>query len=104
MFFVKKYLFIFLFLGTLQVQAQYYEFGLFGGGANYFGDLNAVTQFRPGFPAVGAFFRYNMNPYMTHRFSVFYGKVSFDDCDLFTSSLGCTDDFPRRLNLLVLFW
>lgn len=78
-------IFFFLLLGCLLVvfvpkaNAQVHEFGLFGGAAHYFGDLNTQTSVKFARPAAGVFYRYNIRYRGAWRTSVNWGTITFDD-------------------------
>jgi hypothetical protein len=55
------------------------EYGIFLGGAQYFGDLNNQYGFKYVRPAGGAFVRLHLNPYIALRGSVSYTKIGYDD-------------------------
>jgi hypothetical protein len=62
-----------------RASAQRDDFGLWVGGANYFGDLNAQTSLRFINPAGGVFYRRNFDDRVSARFSVNAGHVWADD-------------------------
>jgi len=64
---------------SLGLSAQQNEFGLWGGFANYFGDLNTQTSFRYIHPAFGGYYRYNYDTRLSAKLSVAYGKVEGND-------------------------
>lgn len=66
-------------LATLQATAQFHEIGLWGGGANYFGDLNPRFNFTMVRPAGGVFYRYNINTRCAAKLSISYAEVEFSD-------------------------
>jgi hypothetical protein len=78
---LKKILYILLFLGGISFQsnAQETEVGLWGGVANYFGDLNSTYSFKDLRWAGGVFYRYNLNPRMAVRGGINYARIAADD-------------------------
>lgn len=77
---MKKALLLVGLLCTLQwMQAQFHEFGAFGGFAHYFGDLNPKFSFAMPRPAAGAFYRYNIKKRGAYRASMNYAMVEFRD-------------------------
>lgn len=68
---------IFLFIN---VKAQSFEVGIFGGTSHYYGDLSSKRiNLKETNPALGAFARYNFNQYIAARLSFTYAKVSESD-------------------------
>ncbi len=57
------------------------EFGFFGGGSYYIGDLNPAKHFVYSKPAFGAIFRYNLTTRYSIRFTATYGNVYGSDAD-----------------------
>lgn len=57
------------------------EFGFFGGGSYYIGDLNPSKHFVYSKPAFGAIFRYNLTTRYSLRFTATYGSVYGNDAD-----------------------
>ncbi len=55
------------------------EFGFFGGGSYYIGDLNPAKHFVYSKPAFGAIFRYNLTTRYSLRFTATYGNVYGSD-------------------------
>lgn len=78
---LKRIIYILLFVGGLSFQsnAQETEVGLWGGVANYFGDLNPVFSFKDVRWAGGFFYRYNLNPRMSVRGGVNYARIAAND-------------------------
>lgn len=64
---------------AFSVQAQKNDFGLWAGGANYFGDINTGTNFRFVNPAGGFFYRRNFDERISFRFNLDGGRVWADD-------------------------
>jgi hypothetical protein len=69
------------------------EFGFQAGAAHYFGDLNTRTRFKRPQPAVGVFFRKQLNNYTAFRTSVNYMRLGYSD------ELEIDNEFQRRRNL-----
>ncbi len=59
--------------------AQETEVGVWLGMANYFGDLNPVFSHKEMRWAGGAFYRYNLNPRMSVRAGLNYGRIKATD-------------------------
>ena len=57
------------------------EFGFFGGGSYYIGDINPTKHFIYSKPAFGAIFRYNLTKRYSMRFNATYGNVYAWDAD-----------------------
>lgn len=78
-----RYLFLLLTLCGLKASGQSYyggnEFGVTAGGSQYFGDLNNHYGFRYIRPAVGAFARFHLTPYIALRTNLLYTKVGYSD-------------------------
>lgn len=70
-------------LNNQQAQAQYYgnnsEVGFWVGTANYFGDLNPNFNLTKVRPAVGAIYRYTLNPYMAVKGTVGFAQLAHAD-------------------------
>ena len=66
-------------MAAINAQAQMHEIGIWGGGANYFGDLNAKFNWKYIRPAGGVFYRYNLGPRLAAKLAVSYGEVEFKD-------------------------
>lgn len=58
-----------------------FEFGVFGGGAYYIGDINPSVHFVYSKPAYGGVFRYNLSKRHTFRVTGTYGEVYGDDAN-----------------------
>lgn len=74
----NTFLFICL-IAINQLNAQFHEVGLWGGMANYFGDLNRNFNWMHVRPAGGAFYRYNINTRLAAKVAVSYGEIEFKD-------------------------
>jgi hypothetical protein len=61
------------------IHAQAHEIGIWGGGANYFGDLNPKFNWTFIKPAGGLFYRYNLSTRFATKLMVSYGEVEFKD-------------------------
>lgn len=59
--------------------AQQNEFGIWGGFANYFGDLNTNTNFKYKKPTAGIYYRYNYDNRLSAKLSVGYASVAAHD-------------------------
>jgi hypothetical protein len=57
------------------------EFGFYGGGSYYIGDLNPSKHFVYSEPAYGLIFRYNLSTRASLRCTGFYGSVSASDAN-----------------------
>ena len=66
------------FVGQAQKKA---DIGVFAGTSYYLGDINPAKQFYSPSFAVGALFRYNLNPRYSVRGSFYYGGLTGDDAD-----------------------
>jgi hypothetical protein len=55
------------------------EYGIALGGSQYFGDLNENYGFKSIRPAVGAFTRFHLNPFISTRLSVNITQIGYDD-------------------------
>lgn len=78
---MKKYSFllILLFVLAIQAKAQRWDYGLWLGGANYFGDLNTHTSLRFINPAGGFFTRYNIDDRLSLRGNLNTAHIWADD-------------------------
>lgn len=63
----------------MQSYSQFHEIGVWGGVANYFGDLNPKFNWTMVRPAGGLFYRYNMSTRFAAKLSISYGEVEFKD-------------------------
>ena len=72
-------LFVLLTIIGLNLSAQRSEFGLFGGGSYYIGDLNPTKHFLLTKPAGGVIYRYNLNPRFAFKGDVMLGSVEGSD-------------------------
>jgi hypothetical protein len=86
------YFLVCLLLLAGNAEAQFHEIGVWGGLANYMGDLNPNFGFKHPGPAGGAFYRYNINKRFAAKGQISYGQVAGDDA---TSSSA----FQRQRNL-----
>lgn len=66
-------------LCPLQLLAQQTEFGIIGGGATYFGDLNTNTSFRLTQPMAGVYGRINLDSRISFKLAASYASVAGDD-------------------------
>jgi opacity protein-like surface antigen len=71
----------FMFLsGSLLAQQPYFEVGLMGGVANYYGDMtHDYVVPKESHPAYGGFIKYNLDPKKGFKFNVYSGTVSAAD-------------------------
>lgn len=77
---MKKIVFVILiFFFSGSVFAQINEAGFFVGGSNYIGDIGRTNYIYPNSFAVGAIYKWNMNPHYTLRAEYIYSKLSGDD-------------------------
>ncbi len=78
---MKKIFFsVFIITYSLVVCGQKsYDFGLWGGGSYYLGDINTSFHFKAIHPSGGIFLRYNYNSRYAIRGSMFYGRLSGND-------------------------
>jgi len=87
---------LFVFFGIQVLKAQSIgeksELGFILGGSYYTGELNRMGHFRQVSPAAGIIYRYNVNPRLALRGSVFGGHIKGDD----TKS---RNDFDQNRNL-----
>jgi hypothetical protein len=64
---------------SINLQAQTWEVGGFGGGAGYMGDLNQQNPFKFSDFAGGAFVKRNLDRYLALKLSYTYGVIKGDD-------------------------
>lgn len=76
---LKKLAVIFAFFIAAPAFAQFHEIGVWGGVANYFGDLNPKFNWKFVRPAGGAFYRYNFSTRFAGKLALSYGEVEFSD-------------------------
>lgn len=70
------------FVSTLIVNAQSSaDFGFFGGGMYYLGEINQSTQFNSIKPSAGLLYRYNLTNRHSLRANVIYGTISGSDAN-----------------------
>jgi len=74
------------------VYEQLGEFGITGGVAHYFGDLNTRSHINRPKPAVGIFFKKQFNNYLGIRASAHYAQLGYSD-------IYSDNDFEKRRNL-----
>jgi hypothetical protein len=75
----KTLLVILFLIGSLNVQAQTWEVGAFGGGAGYMGDLNQNNPFKISGIAAGAFVKRNFDRYWALKLAYTYGHIAGAD-------------------------
>lgn len=61
------------------LHSQTYEIGLFGGGANFIGDVGRTNYIRPSSWAVGGIAKWNKSKRYAWRGSIYYGRMVIDD-------------------------
>ena len=61
------------------LHSQTYEIGLFGGGANFIGDVGRTNYIYPSSWALGGIAKWNKSKRYAWRGSVFYGQMVIDD-------------------------
>ncbi len=61
------------------LQAQTYEIGLFGGGANFIGDVGRTNYIYPSSWAIGGIAKWNRSKRYAWRGSLYYGQMTIDD-------------------------
>jgi hypothetical protein len=90
---MKQLLAVFFVSVATLSQAQYFEFGMFGGVSNYQGDL-APVAFKPSEThlAPGMFIKYNFNKFVSIKTSYYHGKISGYDSHYL-------DPFRQKRNL-----
>ncbi len=76
---LKNSILLFLCCFAIGANAQYHEVGIWGGAANYFGDLNPKFNWTQVRPAGGLFYRYNMSTRFAAKAAISYGEVQFSD-------------------------
>lgn len=69
--------FLLLLLG--QLNAQTYEIGLFGGGANFIGDVGRMNYVYPSSWALGGIAKWNKSKRYAWRGTLYYGQFVIDD-------------------------
>lgn len=74
------------------VYEQLGEFGITGGVAHYFGDLNTRSKINRPKPTVGLFFKKQFNNYLGVRLSAHYAQLGYSD-------IYSDNDFEKRRNL-----
>jgi len=88
-------LIVFMLLQNLIAQDVYEqlgEFGITGGVAHYFGDLNTRSKINRPKPTVGIFFKKQFNNYLGIRASAHYAQLGYSD-------VYSSNDFEKRRNL-----
>ena len=79
---MRKSLLFFVILCLAKLtSAQIYEFGGFGGGAYYMGDINPEKHFYSINFSMGALYRYQLHSRLSFRFDFINAKLSGDDTD-----------------------
>lgn len=79
---LMKRLILFIFtLGTLHLNAQIHEIGVFLGGSNYIGDVGKTNYINPNEMAFGLLYKWNKSPRHAYRFSYTQSKITANDLD-----------------------
>jgi len=82
---LRRFIFLLSFFGITNSFSQGYktssEFGFFGGGSYYIGDINPDKHFIYSKPAFGLIYRYNLTKRYSMRFTGTYGNVYGYDSD-----------------------
>ncbi len=68
-----------LLMFSVFIYGQKHEFGLFGGGAYYIGDINPYKHFYDPRYALGGIYRYHFDNHWTMRLNVYHGRVESSD-------------------------
>ena len=92
---MKKCIYIFcLYIGifSISASAQKFEVGVWGGAANYFGDLNTNLSFQRVGPAAGVFVRNVIDTRFAFKHSFIWGQVEGSDAL-------SNNEFQRQRNL-----
>jgi len=77
---MKKHIIAFVFLlSSIYSFAQINELGMFLGGSNYIGDIGNTRYIWPNNYAIGAIYKWNLNPHFAIRGTYTYAKISGDD-------------------------
>lgn len=77
----KFFIYIFLLLSTLTINAQINELGVFVGGSNYIGDIGPTDYIAPNKLAIGFIYKWNRSTRHAYRFSYTYSKIQASDID-----------------------
>ena len=78
---VKKFFISFLLLSSLFASAQINEIGITVGGSNYIGDIGPENYINPNSYAIGAVYKYNLNPRIALRGNFTYFDIKSDDAN-----------------------
>ena len=76
---MRKLVLISLLFVAAQLSAQTYEIGLFGGGANFIGDVGRTNYIYPSSWAIGGVAKWNRSKRYAWRGSAYYGQMVIDD-------------------------
>ncbi|MUP44483.1 hypothetical protein E0K83_01830 [Gramella sp. BOM4] len=71
--------FVVMALFMTNLNAQQFELGVFGGGANYIGDVGRSNYILPNTPVGGLLAKWNRSPRHALRLSLLYAEISADD-------------------------
>jgi len=77
----KIILFLFLIFASITSKAQINEIGIFLGGANYIGDIGKENFIYPNNFAIGAFYKYNLNPRIAFKGTFTHANITANDSD-----------------------
>lgn len=66
---------------TFLSSAQIHEVGIWGGGANFIGDIGKTNYIAPNKLAIGLIYKFNKSKRLTYRFSYIHGKLAGFDID-----------------------
>lgn len=76
---MKRLVFLFLTLLSVQAGAQTFEAGILAGGLNNIGDVGRMNFISPSGPAFGGIFKWNKSKRYAWRASALYGSFTADD-------------------------
>jgi len=66
---------------NIVIFANFYEAGLYGGGANYIGDVGSTTFIAPNAPVIGGILKWNRSNRHSFRFSALFAQLEGNDED-----------------------
>lgn len=66
---------------TFFSSAQIHEIGIWGGGANFIGDVGKTNYIAPNKVALGLIYKFNKSKRLTYRASFIHGKIAAFDVD-----------------------
>jgi hypothetical protein len=80
---MKKIFFLLILIACFHADAQVFfrksEFGISGGGSNYFGDLNPEIKFNSAGYSGTIFYKYNITKYIALKLNSTYAHIAGDD-------------------------